>query len=121
MSLDISGDWVIFDNTQTVSYYVRLTDGTFATARTCTALKREDKKKYEEFAEVEYADHYCTWETWTETFEIDGTFILTIPKRGDKFVATTITGSQTWIVEESDYCDFTTRFRMISYQEGQGS
>ncbi len=114
--LDLSNDWIFFDNTQTLTYYSRLSDGTFSSPTTCIGLKREDKKSYEESDGFEYSEHICVWEAWASTF-----IRATVAKRGDKFSATTITGNTTWIVEKVDYCDFTSRFRLHCLQEGMGS
>lgn len=116
MSLDISGDWVVFDNSQSIQYYSRSSDGTFAAPITVTALKREDHKKHLEATSVEVAQHLVIWEIFRATMSTQK-----IPKRGDKLVATTISGVTTWIVDSADYSDFTTRYRTMCYQVGQGS
>lgn len=130
MALDVSGDWAIFDWTQTVVYVPRVDDDTFETDVTWSvlALKRADEKKAKEgFSGTELAYHNCIWEIWEDTFAItspdppDPPPPNPIPKRGDKFVATNINGQQTWIVEGVDYCDETTRFRLACYQQGMGS
>jgi len=116
MALDLSGDWVIFDNNQSITYYSRLSDGTFGAGVGVTALKREDHKKAESINSVEFPFHICIWEIWATTF---GSPVVC--KRGDKFTAATVTGVQTWIVERVDYSDFVTRYRLGCYQEGMNS
>lgn len=115
-TLDISTDYTIFDNTITVQYSRRLTDDTFAAAIDVLALKRQDNKNSKEINSVEYNFHNCIWEVWPQT-----AIASFIPKRGDKFSATGISGTKIWVVEGVDYSDFTTRYRLRCYQEGMGA
>lgn len=116
VTLDVSNDWTIFDWTQGITYYSCVSDGVFSSPISVQALKREDKKGYEIFSNVEVSSLQCIWEIFETTFQTP-----TICKRADKFLASVISGVQTWVVESVDYSDNTSRFRVLASQVGQNS
>lgn len=117
MALNIDDDWMIFDNLQTITFYSKISDGTFAAGIGGQALKREDHKVYKEAeSQFELNKHYVIWEIWKTSMNSP-----VVPKRGDKLTALTISGLQTFIVTRLDYCDFTSRYRTFTYQSNEGS
>lgn len=119
-ALPIGGHWQFFHGVQQISYHAF--DGTnYASEETnpvtAYALKRMDTKRLKTGnLKMRATEHQVHWSIWKDTFSTP-----TIPKRGDKFTATTVAGSVTWIIKEVDYCDFTTRYRCLCYQEGNGA
>ncbi len=112
-TLDVSLDYLYFDWLQVISYSSRTDEETWATAVPATALKRENKKIYQLGEEqIELSQHNCIWEMWAASIS------NCIPKRGDKFTATGVSGLQVWDVMMVDYCDKTTRYRLHCQQEG---
>jgi hypothetical protein len=107
--MDVSYDYLGFDNLQTVSYWSRTSDSAYNQPVNATALKRADTKVYLESDAVELRTLTATWNIWERSLPV-------IPKRGDKFSACGISGVQTWIVEEVEYLDWTSRFRLQCYQ-----
>lgn len=121
-SLDISQDYLIFDNTMTIVYMPYNGDGTYGSNLNITALKREDHKRLKPGnKKVQAQTHETIWEVATASMQPS----KVIPKRGDKFMAPTNTPggvtSTTFVVKDVDYCDFTTRYRLFCLQSGQGA
>jgi hypothetical protein len=119
MALDLSGDWIVFDNIQTVMYQSRINDTSFGTPTSCIGLKREDEKGYDEgmlgSGSVELSQLAAIWEVW------EATLTNVVPKRGDQFKASTVTGVTTWTVDSVDYSTFTTRYRLHCRQTDSDS
>lgn len=114
MPLDVSDDWMVFDWLQDITYYERQGETQFGVGVSAQALKREDNKGYElSLEQIELGLHGATWEVWANTFAQS-----IVPKRGDKFTASGITGVKTWLVETVDYSDRTTRYRLGCLQKG---
>lgn len=117
MVLDVSGDWAVFDWLQDTTYQTRIDEGSWADPVDCQMLKREDKKDTETGnGQIELAMHTSDWELWLNSMATP-----LVPKRGDKFTATGVSGSQVWLVETVDYCDRTTRYRLHCEQSQMGS
>lgn len=115
LSYDPSLDYQYVDWLQSIMYYVRLSEGTYATGIFCAdcALKRENNKGFVISGEgVELAQHTCIWELWAA-----GQVTPFKPARGDKFVDGQ---NQAWIVAAVDYCTNTTRYRLTCQLQGQG-
>ncbi len=114
-NLDVSNDWTIMDWLQTIYYYSRTSETTWGGAIAMSALKRENKR-HPQFGDmkVEITGNKVIWELWVTAMSTP-----IIPSRGDKFTASGISGNQTWMVEEVDYCDKTTRYRLNCMQLGE--
>ncbi len=115
---DVSNDWQYIDWLQAITYYVRQGEIYLSNGISCQALKRADMKSFDmAWNELELSTHTCIWEVWVTSISIPNI----IPKRGDKFTASGISGVQTWVVDGVDYCDKTTRFRLKCTQQNFGN
>jgi len=113
----IENDWQYMHGVQDVEYFSRVSETTYLAATTVKALKRMNQKGMAVGDElVGVSMNEVPWEVWKATFETP-----TIPKIGDKFVATGVSGSKTWNVLKVDYCTLGTRYRLHCKQEGDNS
>lgn len=113
--LDVSNDYLIFDWTEPISYFPRLTELTYLGPYFCNhALKREDLKKYIlGDLQIELSQHQVIWEIWKADMST-----VFIPKREDKFIRQL--DSSVWVVEDVSYSDKSTRYRLTTYAYNQG-
>lgn len=113
----IANDWTIFDGVQDVQYESRTGEETYGASTSVKALKRMNQKAFADGNElVEVALNEAPWEVWTSTFVVP-----TIPKRGDRFTASGVSGVQVWNVLRVDYCTLGTRYRLHCKQQGDNS
>lgn len=80
MALDVSGDYAVIDNTETVTYYQRATQSTFSdTPITVTnALRRVTTREQLESAGASLKSVSLTWHIWKGLLGAN-----VIPKNGD--------------------------------------
>lgn len=114
---DISNDWLLFDWVEDLVYYSRLSESIYSSAQQCQGLKREDHKEYS-FGSIkdEVGHHEATWQVFATSMVVPF-----IPLRGDRFTVSGISGNKGWTVEDVDYCDKTSRYRLRCRQEDKGS
>ncbi len=114
--LPVGDHYKYFHGTQFVQYQSKV-GNSFATAITVVGLKREDTKPLQQGNQgVQVARHLVLWSIWRESMSSP-----VIPKRGDILTATTISGSKAFIVEEVKYSDWTSRYKLYCYQQGNGA
>lgn len=100
-ALDFSDDWRVIDNLETIVYYSKTADGTYAAGVTVpNCLRRMQSQMLDDYSQV----NSVTWHIW-----IDNMPIVFVPKSQDKLTAAS--DSTAWIVEPVDFATWVTRYR----------
>jgi len=87
---DISNDYLLFDLTQTVTYYVRTGESTFASSASVTNVLVDIEQKEPLLNKWDFQQRNAWFTLWVNTLN------SIVPKRGDKIVDAS---NGTWIVE----------------------
>lgn len=111
INFDVSNDFAVFDWLESIQYQRRTSDTVFATPVTVTnCLHREENKDIQNDPDADLITLTAIWEVWANNISFT-------PVRGDRF---TDAESKTWIVEEVDYSDKITRYRLHCRDANQG-
>lgn len=101
-NLDISTDNQYFDNEETISYFVKTADGTFASAVSIPNCLRRAQRRIIEMGgdRTEYSE--LTWHLWKANMPS-----TLVPKYGDNIQDV---AGITWVVLQYEYTSWLTRY-----------
>lgn len=101
-TLDFSGDWSVIDNLESVTYYIKQSDGTYDSGTLIpNCLRRMQSQMLDDYSQV----NSLTWHIW-----VDNMPTVFVPKSQDKLTA--VNDSTSWIVEPVDFATWVTRYRL---------
>lgn len=99
--LDVSTDYTLFDNLESISYYVKTGEGQFSGPTTINnCLRRAQSLTLDDYSQVNQL-------SWSIPKAECGSIV---PKPEDKFTAPS--DSTTWIVGDVDFDTWVTRYRV---------
>lgn len=102
VNFDPTNDYQVVDNLETITYYVKISDGVYDSGTTITnCFRRAQGQSLDDYSQV----NSLTWHIWKANAPANFT-----PKSQDKLYAAS--DQTTWIVGDVDFATWVTRFRL---------